>query len=146
MQTDIGVVEVHIDTTCPAKKNNIGQLNTMSVLRTETGDVPLIVLPMGGVRLRVVGTRVLCFAKALKRTEQRDRVIVFDFWNPYSLEEFEDNVEIAGRMIERHGVTEDNVVEIAGKMTEKQEVAAIASSMKMALICLALVLIILILL
>ena len=115
----------------------------MSVLRTETGDVPLIVLPMGGVRLRVVGTRVFCFAKALKRTEQRDRVIVFDFWNPDSFEQCEDNVEIAGKMIEKHGVTEDNV-EIAEKMMEKQEV--VASSMKMALICLALVLIILILL
>ena len=99
---------------------------------------------MGGVRLRVVGTRVLCFAKALKRTEHRDRVIVFDFWNPDSLEEFEDNVEIAGKMIDRRGVTEDNVVEIAGKMIEKQEVAA--CSMAQAFGCLALVLIILILL
>ena len=112
--------------------------------RTELGDVPLIVLPMGGVRLRVVGTRVFCFAKALKRTEHRDRVIVFDFWNPHSLEEFEDNVEIAGKMIDRRGVTEDNVVEIAEKMMEKQEV--VASSMKMALICLVFLLIILILL
>ena len=83
---------------------------------------------MGGVRLRVVGTRVFCFAKALKRTEQRDRVIVFDFWNPHSLEECEDSVEMAGKMMGKQGVD------------------AIASSMKMALIGLVFLLIFLVLL
>ena len=46
-------------------------------------------VPMRGVKLRVVGTRVFCYSSGLGNT-----VIVFDVWNPSSVEIHGENVDV----------------------------------------------------
>ena len=71
---------------------------SLLVHRTRSGYVPIARLPMRGVRLRVVGTRVLCFSKMAKKGAESDSIIAFDVWNPDSLDICGDNVELTRKM------------------------------------------------
>jgi len=56
----------------------------------------IAVVPMSDVRLCVVGTRVFCYnnGTGCKDAGLRDTIIVFDAWNPASVETLGENVEV----------------------------------------------------
>ena len=71
---------------------------TLLVHKRRSEYVPIARLPLRGVRLRIVGTRVLCFSKILEIGAESDCIIAFDIWNPESLEYCGDNVEITRKV------------------------------------------------
>ena len=67
---------------------------TLLIHWRKSGYVSIARIPMCGVKIRVAGTRVLCFSKILEKGAQSDCIMAFDIWNPDSLHNCGDNVEI----------------------------------------------------